>query len=114
MSKEDAIRKISSEFVAYDPPSSKGLQYANDVGIVWFSKYYIRIQKVIFDMFRENPGRAMALVGAQEVVGDFQAINDSSMLVNSIFNRLHNPLTTVAGAPDEIITVSAAMDLLGL
>jgi hypothetical protein len=60
------------------------------MGLVWFTKYYIRIQAVIPMLIRDNPLRAMALIATNGLV-DTPNILDSSMLT-------HSPLNLGAGA----------------
>ena len=47
MSPEAAIREARKAFVNYDTPTHISLQYLNDMGLLWFTKYYLRIQGVI-------------------------------------------------------------------
>jgi hypothetical protein len=62
LSKEDAIQFVEEAFVNYDTPTHKLVQYLNDMGIIPFTKYYIRIQKILFRLYRENPARALMMV----------------------------------------------------
>lgn len=60
LSHEDAIQIASDNFVNYDVPTARGLQYLNDMGIVMFTKYNIRIQKALFQLLKKRPATAMA------------------------------------------------------
>lgn len=113
LSKRDSIREIVDAFVNYDLLTHKSIQYGNDMGILWFTKYYLRIQKVIFSMFRDNPARAMAILATGELLDNPSPI-DSSILNNSILNRFNNPLGMLIDAPGELITVNAGSELVGL
>ncbi len=107
VSKDAALHQVRQAFVNYDVPTHKGLQYANDMGLIWFTKYYVRIQSVIFQMVRENPLQALALLAVNGFY-DFPDILESSMLD-------HLPLNfgvgafEAPGAIDEIATISAMM-----
>jgi hypothetical protein len=114
LTKEQAVFVVSDTFVNYDLPTHKAIQFGNDVGILWFTKYYLRIQKVIFNLFKEKPALALALIAAQEYGTDFSAINDSSMLANSVLNRFNNPFSSILTAPGDIVTMNAGSSLLGL
>lgn len=65
LSHADAINIANDNFINYDVPTSKGMQYANDMGLVMFTKYNIRIQKALFEIIGKKPatalGQAMAV-----------------------------------------------------
>ena len=109
LSKEDAIRFASDAFVNYDIPSHRTVQYLNDMGVVMFTKYYLRIQKVLMKMFRENPARALMMIGFSHYFNNVPSVIDSSM-----WGRIgNNPFTTGAfkypGVLDDLATVKAGM-----
>ena len=54
-----AIQIASDNFINYDMPTSKGMQYLNDMGIIMFSKYNLRIQKALFRLLERKPARAL-------------------------------------------------------
>jgi hypothetical protein len=54
-----AIQIASDTFINYDMPTSKGMQYLNDMGIIMFSKYNLRIQKALFRLLERKPARAL-------------------------------------------------------
>ena len=88
LSQDDAIRQAEASFVNYDLPSHRTLQYLNDMGIVMFTKYYIRIQKVIMRLMKEKPARGLALIAANHFMQGLDSITDSNWL-----NRIgNNPL----------------------
>lgn len=54
-----AIQIASDNFINYDMPTSKGMQYLNDMGIIMFSKYNLRIQKALFRLLERKPARVL-------------------------------------------------------
>jgi hypothetical protein len=74
-----ALMQARASFVNYDVPTHRATQYLNDMGLVWFTKYYLRIQAVIFSTVRENPLGALSLLGLDELTGGFSDVLDSSM-----------------------------------
>lgn len=112
MSKEEAIQLASDSFVNYDIPSHRKLQYMNDMGFVRFTKYYMRIQKVIARLYAENPGRAMALLATDAFFSNAPMLTDSGFT-----HRLgNNPFTWGAmdypGVLDELATVKLGEKLI--
>ena len=67
MKPSDSIHDVSMTFINYDIPQSRGLQYANDIGLAGFTKYLFRIQNVLTKRFGENPARFITTA----LVGDF-------------------------------------------
>lgn len=105
---EQAVQLASDAFINYDVPTHRKLQYANDSGLIMFTKYYMRIQKMLTRIYRENPGRVIGMVGLEQIIGDQPTVLDSSML-----NRIGNPLQFGAfgfpGSLDSITTIKLAM-----
>ncbi len=107
MSPEAAIREARKSFVNYDTPTHISLQYLNDMGLLWFTKYYLRIQGVILQLIRDNPLRAIALTG-------FDFFTDiSDILASGAFQN--SPLNFGMGAVEifestgQIVTINAVM-----
>jgi hypothetical protein len=105
---QTAVQLVSDAFVNYDVPSHRGVQYANDMGLVYFSKYYLRIQKVIALLYRQNPGRALMLLTAGHFLDFIPLLTHSSAL-----HRFGNPFSMGAlesiSSLDEMATVNALM-----
>ena len=101
---EQAVQLASDAFINYDVPTHRKLQYANDSGLVMFTKYYMRIQKMLVRIYREHPGRVIGMVGLEQMIGDQPTVLDSSMM-----NRFGNPLNMGAldyfGSLDSLTTV---------
>jgi hypothetical protein len=108
MNKEEAIQLVSDAFINYDVPSHRLLQYANDTGLIYFSKYYLRIQKIITHLYKENPGRALMLLTASHFFDGIPTLMDSAAI-----HRIGNPFSTGAlkyvTTLDELGTVNALM-----
>lgn len=95
MSKEQALVDIVETFVNYDVPTSPEMQYLNDMGILMFTKFLFRIQRVIFKIFKDNPANALTVLGMQEMLGDVSDIGDSVLLLNGV--NLRNAITESPG-----------------
>jgi len=102
--KQKALLDVIETFINYDIPTSPELQYLNDIGVLMFTKFLFRIQKIIFRMLKENPANTMALFALEHAVGDLASIDDSSLLWTSIMGKLQVPGLGVA---DSALQVSA-------
>lgn len=104
----DAVLLASDAFINYDIPSGKGLDYANSMGFVMFTKYYLRVQRVIQQAYVDNPSRALLLLMFDNYFTGVQTIADSSMWV-------HNGINMAASALDypEAVTQGLVTGMLG-
>ena len=112
LSSADALKTAEDSFVNYDIPAHRSMQFMNDMGIVWFTKYYMRIQKTIMRLVKERPARVLALAAANHYVAGLQSVLDSSW-INHIGG---NPFSTGAfnfpGALDELPAVNGLLGLI--
>ena len=109
MSKEEAVRYASDAFVNYDIPSHRSVQYLNDMGIVMFTKYYIRIQKVLMRMFRENPARAMMMMAFSHFFSNVPTVLDGSFLNKLSYNPFSAGAFKYPAVLDDLATVKVGM-----
>jgi len=54
-----------------------------------FTKYFLRIQRVIFKILKSNPGHAMAGIVAQELLGDLSDSMDSGLMDTNLVDKIH-------------------------
>jgi len=108
MAHSDAIQRITDSFINYDIPTHKLVQYLNDTGLVFFTKYYLRIQKVLLKMFQEKPARALALAAADNYFNSLPTVLDAGP-------RVANPLDVGAlnypGSLTEILPIKVLLSL---
>lgn len=98
LSHADAIQIASDNFVNYDVPTSRGLQYLNDMGVVMFTKYNVRIQKALFQLLKKRPATAMA-----QAVFINSFTNLEAGIDPLIYFQMGNPLRTGAlGLPSAL------------
>lgn len=93
------LGEVTESFVNYDVPTSKELQWINDMGLLMFTKFYFRIQKIIFGMFTKKADkRAQLKYGTQARLLSFymvehafntniEDISDTNILYGGLFNR---------------------------
>ena len=79
MTADEAALKASEAFVNYDVPMPRMLQYFDDMGFVMFMKYFLSIQRVLWDTIKDNPfqsGLTMATFGLL----DLELVTESSAI----------------------------------
>lgn len=111
LSKEESLQWISDVFVNYDIPTHRNVQYLNDMGLLYFTKYYLRIQKVIMKLWREQPARALGILLLQNFLPGMGNIMDSAFWGRLGDNPLYAGALHLPGAMLDIISVKAAMNI---
>ena len=105
----DQVLWAMNEFVWYDLPSDTRLEWANEVGLVMFSKYFLRVQKVLAELILRHPVRTLTMGLFDSLILDIPDAMESLMgvsempwdvLGSSVFNA------------DEILTGGAIVDTL--
>lgn len=112
LSREDAIQEASDAFVNYDIPMHRGMQYADEMGILTFTKYFLRIQRVLLKLARENPARVLGTVALGNLVDLGPIVLDSSLVTRIGNNPLEWGAFNYVGALDELATINAPMALV--
>ena len=98
LSHDEAIQMASDNFINYDIPTSRGLQYLNGMGIMMFTKYNIRIQKALFQLMKKRPASVMVQA---LILGSLT--NMETAIDPIIFGQIGNPLRTGAfGLPSAL------------
>lgn len=109
LSMEEALDQASDAFVNYDVPTHRGIQYMNDMGIIWFTKYYFRIQRTILQLYREQPARAMALIAMNTMMPGMPSLMDAQLTERMDSNPLSVGALRYPETVDEIATLKAAL-----
>lgn len=112
LSKTAAIQEVSEAFVNYDMAMHRNIQFMDDMGFMMFTKYFLRMQKVLLKMGRENPARVLALAAADGYLNLGSIVLDSSALAKIGNNPFGVGAFGFPGALDDLATVKAAMALV--
>ena len=60
MSKEEAVPKVLELFIDYKVNMPKELKYASDTGVLLFPSFWMRIQRSVYRLARQNPATVTA------------------------------------------------------
>lgn len=90
------IRTLGNEFVNYDLPTHPVLNYLDNVGGLWFPRYYIRMQRNILNMIQKNPAMYLTELLNEQVVGNMDTPMDNGVLFKHPWDKftLFGPITT--------------------
>lgn len=94
-SNKEAIARAREVFINYDIPTNRFIQFLNDTGLWMFTKFALRIQRVLLRLMKEKPLRL-----ATEALVSEQLGNPSIISLNLISSAgggggLRNPMTNV-------------------
>lgn len=109
--KQNALRTAREMFIEYDVPTSKGMQFLNDMGVWTYTKFAFRVQRVLFKFVKEKAG-ALVLADLALTALGFQT-TASLFLYNSIMgNPLRAPIWDVITMADESMIIQTLLGLL--
>jgi hypothetical protein len=112
LSHKEAVQKASEAFVNYDIPMHKGLQYTDDMGLTMFTKYFLRIQKPLIELARDNPARVLLAVALNKFMKLGPIVLDSGFAHHLGNNPFHSGAFQYPGALGQLGTVDTAMGLI--
>ena len=107
MSHQEATNYAIDKFINFDLPTHKTLEYLNSVGLVFFSKYQLRVLKHIKNVLQEAPFTAMAvfLLGSFTGIGD-NIINSIPGITKNLTQNFSTPWGAFMNTPEDILYVS--------
>lgn len=109
---EDAVQTASDTFINYDIPTSPALQYANDMGLVMFTKFAIRIQHVLLDIARNNTGKMLIYTSLMAALTDAPSAMDPSWVNRVGSNPLEASVFGFPGAFGDILPINLVMGMI--
>ena len=106
MNREEMMRRLHEEFVDYSIPTHPTLQYMDSMGLLWFPKYYLRIQKIVFGLIHHNP------VGVLLNMLSDQIVNMDSPIDSFVTHKLPWNKVTLFGPIQTAPTLLPAINAL--
>lgn len=102
INREDAITKVSEEFVNYNRLAGRNRNYLESIGLTWFWNFKLRSIRTAMSMIRENPFRAF-------MYGNFGP--DSVPLLGDIGSPLEDNALAIIGQGKAGYSIGPAMGL---
>lgn len=111
MSKKEAIFAAAETFVNYDIPLPPALQYLDDMGILPFTKYFLSIQRIILNIARDNPVKALLMTSGANYFDLLPTVMDSSIMNRISNNPLYLGPLRMMGTVENIMPIKAGLSL---
>lgn len=110
LSKSKAMEQVMEDFVNYETPTNKYVQFANDYGLQMFTKYGFRILRVIASLMEGRPLNAVGFL----LLNDVLAAGLASPFDVTPLDNHTSPLQTIASAttPSGVKMLEDAIDNL--
>jgi hypothetical protein len=106
---KESVARVMEEFINFDLPTHKTIEYMNSIGLVWFSKYTIRVQKMIAYSIMDKPFDAAAAYLLSLTSGMDNILNSTIGVTKDMFSVFGNPISVFTGSIDEIFPISSFM-----
>jgi hypothetical protein len=88
MSAKEAFRDSMDIFIMYDLPTNRFIQYGNDIGVLWFTKYLLRNQRAFWYMAQKHAFRTLLFSGINGVTStDIASLYDAPLTPQGLDNR---------------------------
>lgn len=95
---DNASAEVWNAFVNYNKPQSSIEQYADDLGLVMFIKYFKRIQGVIGKQLLTNPMGVLMFLLGQHYLIDTEDLLEQNIMDKSWSSMFHNPVDNFVDA----------------
>jgi hypothetical protein len=85
----------------------------NDVGLLMFTKYLVRVQNVLLQLWQHEPARGLALVAMSGMLPGMPTIMDSAKIGGNS-DTLELGAFCLKGTVDDIAPINMMLHALGL
>ena len=103
MEHQKAMDAVIAEFINFDLPTHKMIEYANRIGLVWFSKYQLRILKQIKNLVRDKPFTSIATFLLTAMTGGDHVMNSIPFITKDAGMMFGDPFSTASDSVGGIL-----------
>lgn len=112
MSHEDVVASATEEFVNFNVPTHRMVEWGNNVGLLWFTKYGTRILKIIKDSAVDRPVDVFMAFMLSSHVGMDNIMNSIPGLTKDVAANIGDPISAFVGSLDESAVVNSVDSIL--
>ena len=113
MDKAEAAADAIKEFINFAPPTHKIIDYLNRMGLVWFSKYGLRVLKTMADNAVDKPFSVLMTLGSASAMGFDTIFGSIPGVTKGLFSNVGNPLSMFFSSFGESIPLAGTDAVLG-
>jgi hypothetical protein len=90
--KDNVINDIKELFINYDIPDSTIIRYANKMGFLMFTKFFVGVQKIIFNTVSKYPVSSLLFMTGQSTFLDSEDIFEQLFIFKDFNSMVYNPI----------------------
>lgn len=111
MAFNDAVYEAQEMFINFDTPTTRSLDYANRLGLIRFTKFLLRFQKILVKTIRDKPASVILQSMATEHFLGAGSVTDS-LLMTRLGVPLDGSVLSLADAIGGITTVDMLTNMI--
>jgi hypothetical protein len=111
---DSTLELVTNAFINYNTLDNKYVKYANDMGLVMFTKFFVGIQQVLKKGLADKPVNFILAMLGQVLLFDVEDITEHSVITKNYEAILHNPLEIMREVytPSSIELLSVPHDVI--
>jgi hypothetical protein len=113
MEHNDAVVQVLDDFINFELPTHQIIEYANNIGLVWFSKYQIRVLKQIKRLVTDHAFTTLVTFILGSFIGGHNILRSIPGVTKEMLQVFGDPLSALFDSVDKILYVDIAEATLG-
>lgn len=109
---KEALNRAREVFINYDIPTNRFIQFLNDTGLWMFTKFALRIQRVIIRLLKEKPLRLATEALISEQLGNPSIISLNLISAAGGGGGLRNPMTNVLSMYEHALPIQLLQSVI--
>lgn len=106
MSHDMAVSEVMDKFINFDLPTHRMIGALNETGLLWFSKYQLRVLKHIKNVVLDRPFTTLATFILGSYIGNNNIVNSIPFITKEYSPLgIGDPLSAISTSPWDIVTV---------
>ncbi len=102
MGHDAAIAAVNEEFVNFELPTHRMIEYGNNIGLIWFSKFALRVLKPMASMVAEKPFTALATFALSTAAGMSNILGSIPGVTKDMLQAFGDPVSALTDSIGEI------------
>ena len=107
-----AVVKVMDEFINFNIPTHRYVDWANRMGLAWFTRYFMRVQKQIKNSTADKPFQAFLAYTLAHGLGIANITEAVPIVRKDLAQLAQSPLHQAMESPHNILTMAVAGRLL--
>ena len=93
MKHDEAVSSVIREFIDFNIPSHRMLEYANQIGFMYFTKYQLRVLRSIFESVTKKPFESLTTFMLSHAMGASNIMESIPFVTKNVMMLFGDPLS---------------------